>query len=185
MVKVGVVIMQRLEKGLIQIYTGNSKGKTTAALGLTLRAVGQGFKVCIIQFMKGRQDYGELKGLKRLEPECRIEQFGKPHWVTKGQAKDEDRQAAQAGIQRVREIMKSGNCDILILDEVINGIWFELISEEDVLALMDEKPEHMELVMTGRNASPNLIEKAHLVTEMVQIKHPYEIGVNARKGIEY
>ncbi len=177
--------MQRLEKGLIQIYTGNNKGKTTAALGLTLSAVGQGFKVYIIQFMKGRQDYGELKGLKRLEPECSIEQFGTPNWVTKGKAKDEDRRAAQAGLQRAREIMESGECNILILDEIINAIWFELIPEEDVLALLDEKPEHIELVMTGRNASPNLIAKAHLVTEMVQIKHPYELGVNARKGIEY
>lgn len=177
--------MQKLEKGLIQVYTGNNKGKTTAALGLTLRAVGQGLKVYIIQFMKGRQDYGELKGLKRLEPECRIEQFGNPGWITKGQAKDEDRQAAQLGLQKAREIMHSGEWDILILDEIINAIWFELIPEEDVLSLMDEKPEHMELVMTGRNASPRIIEKAHLVTEMVPVKHPYEIGIDARKGIEY
>src|SRR5690606_9275264 len=118
--------MQKLERGLIQVYTGNNKGKTTAALGLTLRAVGHGFKVYIIQFMKGRQDYGELKGLKRLEPECRIEQFGNPGWVTKGQAKDEDCLAAQLGLQKAREIMKSGEWDILILDEILNAIWFEL-----------------------------------------------------------
>ncbi|NMA68611.1 MAG: cob(I)yrinic acid a,c-diamide adenosyltransferase [Desulfitobacterium sp.] len=177
--------MQNLEKGLIQVYTGNNKGKTTAALGLTLRAVGHGFKVFVIQFMKGRQDYGELKGLERLEPECRIEQFGTPNWVRKGQAKNEDRQAAQAGLQKAREIMKSGEWNILILDEIINAIWFELLPEKDVLALMDEKPEYIELVMTGRNASSRIIEKAHLVTEMVQIKHPYEIGIDARKGIEY
>lgn len=177
--------MANLEKGLIQIYTGNNKGKTTAALGLTLRAVGHGYRVFILQFMKGRQDYGELQGLKRLEPECRLEQYGSPGWVFKGQAEENDRREARAGLERAREIMLSGEWDIVILDEIINAIWFELIPEEEVIELLTQKPEQVEMIMTGRNASPQLIEKAHLVTEMVDIKHPYELGIQARKGIEY
>ncbi|MGI1657781.1 MAG: cob(I)yrinic acid a,c-diamide adenosyltransferase [Desulfitobacterium sp.] len=177
--------MERLEQGLIQIYTGNSKGKTTAAFGLTLRAVGHGFSVYIIQFMKGCQDYGELQGLKRLEPECQIEQFGLPGWVLKGQATEADCQEARKGLERAREIIASGEWDIVILDEIINAIWFELLPEEMVLALLEMKPGHVEVIMTGRNASAQLIEKAHLVTEMVSLKHPYELGIQARKGIEY
>ncbi|WP_019850619.1 cob(I)yrinic acid a,c-diamide adenosyltransferase [Desulfitobacterium sp. PCE1] len=177
--------MANLEKGLIQIYTGNNKGKTTAALGLALRAVGHGYHVFILQFMKGRQDYGELQGLKRLEPECRIEQYGSPGWVLKGQAKETDRREAHEGLERAREIIMSGEWDIVILDEIINALWFELIPEEKVMELLAQKPEHVEVIMTGRNASPQLIEKAHLVTEMVEIKHPYELGIQARKGIEY
>lgn len=177
--------MQRQDLGLIQIYTGNSKGKTTAALGLTLRAVGHGFHVYILQFMKGRQDYGEISGLKRLEPECRIEGFGSQEWVHKGQAQLEDRVEAQKGLIRAQEIITSGKWDIVILDEIINAIWFELLTEDEVLELINQKPEHIELVLTGRNASKRLIEKAHLVTEMVQIKHPFEQGIQARLGIEY
>lgn len=177
--------MEKLKQGLVQIYTGNNKGKTTAALGLTLRAVGHGFHVYIIQFMKGRQDYGELRGLKRLEPECQIEQFGTAGWVFKGQAKEEDLLEARQGLDRAREIINSGVWDLVILDEILNAIWFQLIPEEEVLALLELKPEHVEVVMTGRNASQNLIEKAQLVTEMVPIKHPFELGIQARKGIEF
>lgn len=177
--------MQRLDEGLVQIYTGTSKGKTTAALGLTLRAVGHGFHVYILQFMKGRQDYGELTGLKRLEPECRIEGFGTQGWVYKGQAQPEDRIEAQKGLRRAQEIIASGEWDIVILDEIINAIWFELLTEDEVLRLINQKPKQVELVLTGRNASKNLIEKAHLVTEMVQVKHPFEQGIQARLGIEY
>lgn len=176
---------ERLEKGLVQIYTGNNKGKTTAALGLTLRAVGHGFRVFILQFMKGRQDYGELQGLKRLEPECRIEQYGSPGWIIKGQASEQDCLEALKGLERAREIILSGEWDIVILDEIINAIWFELLTEDKVIELLEHKPEHVEIVMTGRNASPQLIEKAHLVTEMVPIKHPYQMGTQARKGIEF
>jgi cob(I)alamin adenosyltransferase len=184
MVKEGVIV-HKLTTGLVQIYTGASKGKTTAAFGLTVRAVGHGFKVFILQFMKGRKDYGELNGLKRLEPECQIEQFGTMGWVRKGEATDEDCFEAQKGLMRAREIVHSGEWDIVILDEIINAIWFELIPEDELLKLMEQKPEHVELILTGRNASQNLIEKAHLVTEMVQIKHPYEQGIPARLGIEY
>lgn len=177
--------MERLKQGLVQIYTGNNKGKTTAALGLTLRAVGHGFRVFILQFMKGRQDYGELQGLKRLEPECQIEQYGSPGWVFKGQANEQDCIEALEGLEKAREIISSGQWDIVILDEIINAIWFELLPEDKVIELLELKPQHVEIVMTGRNASPRLIERAHLVTEMVAIKHPYELGIQARKGIEF
>lgn len=177
--------MPKLTSGLIQIYTGPSKGKTTAALGLTIRAVGHGFHVYILQFMKGRQDYGELEGLKRLKPECQIEGFGTPGWVHKGKASAEDVQEAQRGLARAQEIILSGKWDIVILDEIINAIWFELLTEEEVLKLLDSKPEHVEVLLTGRNASQQLMERADLVTEMIQVKHPYEKGINARLGIEY
>jgi len=177
--------MNKDRQGLIQIYTGNNKGKTTAALGLTVRAVGHGFRVFIIQFMKGRQDYGELKGLKRLEPECQLEQYGSPGWVVKGEAEEKDIQEALKGLERAREIIMSGQWDVVILDEIINAIWFELLPEEKVIELLEQKPFHVEIVLTGRNASPRLIEIAHLVTEMVPIKHPFQLGIEARKGIEY
>lgn len=175
----------RLSQGLIQLYTGNSKGKTTAAFGLALRAVGHGFHVYIIQFMKGRGDYGELSGLKRLEPECQLEHYGGQGWVRKGQASAEDLKEADRAWQKAREIILSGEWDIVILDEIVNAIWFELLPEVDVLELLEQKPEHVEVVLTGRNASEKLKEKADLVTEMVQIKHPYEQGIPARKGIEF
>lgn len=175
----------RLTQGLVQLYTGNSKGKTTAAFGLAVRAVGHGLRVYIIQFMKGRGDYGELSGLKRLEPECSVEHYGSQGWVKKGHASEEDLEEARKAWQRASEIILSGDWDIVILDEVVNAIWFELLTEEEVINLLDRKPDHVEVVMTGRNASKNLKNKSDLVTEMVQIKHPYEQGIPARIGIEY
>lgn len=177
--------MNKLDQGLIQVYTGPSKGKTTAALGLAVRAVGHGFKVYIIQFMKGQNNAGELTGIQRLAPECRLEHFGSGHWVHKGSPSSEDIEEAEKALVRTREVMLSGQWDIIILDEIINAVWFDLIQESIVLQLLDEKPRQVELVLTGRNASQRLIEKAQLVTEMVQVKHPYELGINARKGIEY
>jgi len=177
--------LPKLDEGLVQIYTGPSKGKTTAALGLAVRAVGHGFHVYIIQFMKGRTDYGELAGIQRLAPECRLEHFGTGQWVHKGTINEEDLVEAQKALIRAREIMLSGQWDILILDEIINAIWFGLIPEDSVLELLEERPSQVELILTGRNASQKLIDKAQLVTEMVQIKHPFEQGIGARKGIEY
>jgi len=177
--------MSNLTQGLIQIYTGNGKGKTTAAFGLTIRAVGHGFRVYIIQFMKGTDDPGELEGLKRLRPECQVEHFGGKGWVHKGELHEEHIQEARKGFLRAQEIILSGEWDIVILDEIINVLWFELISESDVLELLSKKPSHVEIVLTGRNASLSLLEKADLVTEMVLRKHPFEQGVMARKGIEY
>lgn len=178
-------MMANLSQGLIQIYTGNGKGKTTAAFGLAIRAVGHGFQVYIIQFMKGKGDTGDLVGLKRLMPECQIEHFGGSGWVGKGELQEEHLQEARKGFLKAQEIILSGEWDIVILDEIINALWFELISESDVLELLNKKPSHVEIVLSGRNASLSLIEKADLVTEMVQKKHPFEQGVMARQGIEY
>ncbi|MDQ7093976.1 cob(I)yrinic acid a,c-diamide adenosyltransferase [Desulfosporosinus sp. PR] len=177
--------MPNLDRGLIQIYTGNGKGKTTAALGLTIRAIGHGFKVYIIQFMKGSADYGELEGLKRLSPECRVESYGGKGWVHKGLQEEEHVLEARKAFKRAREIAVSGEWDIVVLDEILNALWFELLAEDEVLELLEIKPPHVELVLTGRNASDRLLEKADLVTEMVSQKHPFDQGIVARKGIEY
>jgi len=177
--------MANLSKGLVQIYTGDGKGKTTAALGLAMRAVGHGFRVYIIQFMKGKGGYGELEGLKRLQPECQIEHFGAQGWVHKGENLEDHIQEVRKAFIRTQEIIISGEWDIIILDEILNAIWFELIPESDVLGLVNQKPPNVELVLTGRNASKVLIERADLVTEMVQRKHPFEQGIMARVGIEY
>ncbi len=184
MVKVGDNL-SNLAQGLIQVYTGNSKGKTTAALGLAIRAVGHGFKVYIIQFMKGQDDYGELQGLKRLEPECQIEHYGGKGWVQKGNSSAEDKQEANRAFSRAKEIIADGQWDIVILDEILNAIWFELLLEDEVLQLLETKPSHTEIILTGRNASDKIKARADLVTEMLQLKHPYEQGIAARKGIEF
>lgn len=176
---------KRLEKGLVQVYTGNSKGKSTAAFGLALRAVGHGYRVYIIQFMKGSTYYGELVSFKRLEPECKVEHFGLPGWVKKGEAKPEDVAEGKKALARAEELMLSGEWDIIVLDEINNALWFELISLDEVLELLRKKPEHVELVLTGRNAPPEVVAAAQLVTEMVEIKHPYQVGIGARQGIEY
>jgi len=174
-----------ITKGLVQIYTGEGKGKTTAALGLALRAVGRGFRVYIVQFMKGRGGYGELEGLKRLQPECQLEHFGAQGWVHKGENLEEHIKEVRKAFMRAQEIIISKEWDIVILDEILNALWFELIPESEVLELLSKKPLHVELVLTGRNASQALIERADLVTEMVQRKHPFEQGIMARPGIEY
>lgn len=177
--------MTNLSQGLIQVYTGDGKGKTTAALGLAIRAVGHGFKVYIVQFMKGKEGSGELVGLKRLSPECEFEHFGGEGWIRKGEVSEDHIQQAEAAFSRAREIVLSGEWDVVILDEIINALWFELIPENIVLDLFLEKPPHVELILTGRNASSALIEKADLVTAMVMEKHPFKQGHLARTGIEY
>lgn len=177
--------MSKLTQGLVQVYTGNGKGKTTAAFGLAVRAIGHGFHVYVIQFMKGKGDYGELEGLTRLQPECQLERFGGPGWVHKGGAQAVDLEEARKGFLRAEEIVLSGEWDIVVLDEIINAVWFGLLPESDVLALLNKKPPHVELILTGRNASQPLIDKADLVTEMGQKKHPFEKGIKARQGIEF
>ena len=177
--------MPNLSKGLVQIYTGEGKGKTTAALGLAVRAIGHGFQVYIIQFMKGKGGSGELESLKRLQPECQIEHFGAQGWVHKGENLEEHIKQVRKAFRKTQEIIASGEWDIVILDEILNALYFELIPECEVLELLDKKPLYVELVLTGRNASQAFIEKADLVTEMVQRKHPFEQGIMARAGIEY
>lgn len=177
--------MSNLSQGLVQIYTGNGKGKTTAAFGLALRAVGHGFRVFIIQFMKGNDGYGELDGIKRLSPECQLEHYGGSGWVHKGENLEENIVEADKAFLRAQDVVFSGNWDIVILDEILNAIWFELIPESEVMDLLTKKPSHVELILTGRNASEHMIEKADLVTEMVAKKHPFEKGIMSRQGIEF
>ncbi len=175
----------QMEQGLIEVYTGNSKGKSTAAFGLALRAVGHGFHVYIIQFMKGSSYYGELASFKRLEPECQLEHFGLKKWVKMGEAKAEDIAEAKRGLARAEELMLSGEWDIIILDEINNALCFELLTTGEVLDFLAKKPDKVELVLTGRNAPLEIIAAAQLVTEMVEVKHPFQQGIPARKGVEY
>ncbi|GBD92984.1 cob(I)yrinic acid a,c-diamide adenosyltransferase [bacterium BMS3Abin05] len=173
----------KLKKGYIQVYTGDGKGKTTAALGLAFRAAGNDFRVYIGQFMKG-QEYGELKTAERLAPNIVIEQFGKPTFVHVDKATEEDIQAAQNGLARLREVVKGGLYDIVIMDEVNVALYFKLITVEDVLEILENKPASVEIILTGRYAPRELIDRADLVTEMKEIKHYFARGVPARMGIE-
>ncbi len=172
-----------LERGCVQVYTGNGKGKTTAALGLALRAVGRGLKVCVFQFIKGGGRYGEHLAAEKFAPLLTIIQTGRPGWVN---TKDisEDRRIAQEAFVRALELLISGEYDLFVCDEINGAVGFGLIDVEQVLELISRKPEKVELVLTGRNAHELVIEAADLVTEMCEIKHYYKAGVPARTGIE-
>jgi len=171
-------------QGLIQVYTGPGKGKTTAALGLALRAAGQSMRVYIIQFMKGWPHYGELVSVQKL-PEITLRQFGRAEFVDKDNPHPEDIRLAREALEHARQIIDGGEQDMLILDEVNVALAWGLIEMEELLALMDAKPEDMELVLTGRSAHPEVMKRADLVTEMLDIKHPFDAGVPARQGIEF
>jgi len=174
----------KLEHGYIQVYTGNCKGKTTAALGLALRAAGREMMVCMVQFMKGGGPYGEHLAAERLAPYLTIIQTGREGWVDKDNPHPEDVRLAREALVKAKEILTGGRYDIVILDEINGAVSFGLISVDDVLELMRSKPDDVELVLTGRNADEKIIEAADLVTEMREIKHYYKAGVPARIGIE-
>lgn len=169
-------------KGYVQVYTGNGKGKTTAALGLTIRALGAGLKVYIIQFLK-KGDYSEIKALEKFSGQLTIKQFGLGKFV-KGTPSPEDIVAGQKGYETTASVLKKGEHDLVIVEEGNVAVSCGLFSEEMLLKLIDIKPDNVELVITGRNATEKLIEKADLVTEMKEIKHYYQDGVTARIGIE-
>jgi len=173
-----------LIRGYVQVYTGNCKGKTTAALGLAFRAMGRGFKTYIGQFMKG-QKYGELEAAQMVKPYITIEQFGKDTFIhVQDPPHDEDVKMAQDGLTKTRAAMLSCQYNIVVFDEIITSHFFKLVSLDDLLNIIEDKPEQVEVVMTGRYAPKELIEAADLVTEMVEVKHYYEKGVAARDGIE-
>jgi len=169
-------------KGYIQVYTGNGKGKTTAALGLALRAAGAGLKVYFAQFIKG-MDYSELHSIKKLSENITLKQYGRECFIYK-EPDEEDVKEARNGFEEVSKIVLEGKHEIVVLDEINIAIYYKLISVAEVLELIDNKPENVELVLTGRNVDQKIVERADLVTEMKEIKHYYQNGIRARKGIE-
>jgi cob(I)alamin adenosyltransferase len=175
---------RKLSQGLVQVYTGNGKGKTTASLGLSLRAVGHGLKVYILQFMKGSTVYGELESACRLAPELTIEQVGRDTFVSRSHPASEDMDLARAGFEKAKRIVLSGDYDLVVLDEINCAVDFGLLPLEEVKELIRHKPQQTELVLTGRGVHPEIVELADLVTEMREIKHYYNSGQHARTGIE-
>ena len=169
-------------KGYVQVYTGDGKGKTTAALGLSLRAAGAKLKVFIAQFVKGIE-YSELKAIKRYDDFITLKQYGRDSFIH-GEPSKEDFAAAKKGFDELKDAILSGEYSLVIIDEANIAIYYKLFSVEDLISLIDEKPGHVEIVITGRKADPKIIERADLVTEMKEIKHYYNNGVKARKGIE-
>ncbi|MFQ6080704.1 MAG: cob(I)yrinic acid a,c-diamide adenosyltransferase [Candidatus Bathyarchaeia archaeon] len=175
---------KRLKKGLIQVYTGNGKGKTSAAFGLALRAIGRGLKVYVIQFIKGGFDYGELYVVKRL-PNFKVAAFGRGKFITEMPPTEQDVKLAREAFDLAQEVVSGGEYDVVVLDEVNVALNLRLIGVEEVIHLIKNKPKHVELILTGRYAPPEVIGAADLVTEMREIKHPYTRGISPRKGIEY
>jgi len=171
-----------MKQGYIQIYTGDGKGKTTAALGLVLRAAGHGLTTYFAQFMKG-QSYGELNSLQ-LIPEIKIDQFGKDTFIHIDQESPEDIKLAKQGLEKAFQAMISGDYDIIVLDEINVAIHFNLLTISQVIDFISSKPKNVELILTGRRAPKKLIKRADLVTEMQEVKHYYQQGVAARDGIE-
>ncbi len=169
-------------KGYVHVYTGNGKGKTTAAFGLALRAAGAGLPVFIAQFAKGG-DYSELRAFRRFEDLITLKQYGSGSFIH-GEPGEEDIRAAQTALAEIRDVFRSGEYKVVILDEANIATFFGLVSADDLAALIDDRPEDVELVITGRGADPKIIEKADLVTEMREVKHYYAEGVQARDGIE-
>lgn len=176
--------MSKLKQGYIQIYTGNGKGKTTAAIGQAVRAAGFGLKTYIVQFMK-EFPYNEVKSLKRLKEWITIEQFGGDEFVYKKEPPGKNEiDKVRRGLAAAKAKMLGGKYDIIILDEVCVAIYFGLFSDEEILTFVKQKPEYVELILTGRYCPDKLLDKADLVTEMREVKHYYQEGVTSRKGIE-
>ena len=172
-----------MEKGYIHVYTGPGKGKTTAALGLGVRAAGAGFKVHMIQFMKGRR-YSELNSVEKLS-NFTISQHGRDEFVNKDKPEQIDIDLAKEGFLFAKKLIKSGKYDMIILDEINVAIDFGLIDINELIKVIENKPVTLELVLTGRYAHPEIQRIADYVTEMLEIKHPYQQGVEARKGIDF
>lgn len=176
--------MMKEFKGYVQIYTGHGKGKTTAALGLALRAAGHGYKTFIGQFIKGRK-YGELESLKKLKPLVEVKQFGRSAFIHVDKNPDQqDIDKANQGLITCTKAMLSGMFDIIILDEINVAVYFNLIKEEQVHEFLNKRPDNVEVVLTGRYAPESLIRRADLVTEMKEIKHYYTKKIPCRDGIE-
>lgn len=196
--------MLRLKKGLVEVYTGSGKGKTTAAFGLAFRAAGWGFKVYIMQFMK-TGTYGENRSAKKLSENITVEYVGKPYFIAweedipledrkrirnvrlypKGQPPEDYVDMVQKSFEKIRLEMNSGKWDIVIMDEINVALYYNLLRLEQITDFIADKPDNVELVFTGRNVPEAITEKADLVTEMREIKHPYSKGMNARRGVDF
>ncbi len=176
--------MKKSRRGLVQVYTGDGKGKTTAALGLAFRASGHGLKTYMIQFMKGEIFYGELGTAERLSDTFTIKQMGRPDFVDKKDPDPIDIKMAGEALELSKNVILSGDYDLVILDEINVALDFGLIKIDDVIEIIKGKPPELEIILTGRYAPVEIIELADLVTEMVEIKHHYNAGVEARIGIE-
>lgn len=173
----------RSELGLVQIYTGNGKGKTTAAFGLAFRAAGRGLNVLILQFLKPSDGYGEQLACGRF-PNVELHSLGLDHFVGKN-PKEEDILAAKDALKKASDMMATRKYDIVVLDEAVNAVRLNLITDTELIDMLKARPEHIEVVLTGRGITPKLQEYADLVTEMVLVKHPFDQGINARAGIEF
>ena len=173
--------------GLLIVYTGDGKGKTTAALGMCVRAVGYDWRICLIQFVKGSWKYGELKGIKRLEANVELHVIGEGFVGIVDDTKDFEvhRKAAQDGIVLAREKVSSGQYQLIILDELNVAADLGLVTREEIESIVDIRPPLQNLVITGRGAADWLVSRADLVTEMREIKHPYQKGILAQKGIDW
>ena len=172
-------------EGLVSIFTGDGKGKTTAAIGTAVRAAGHGLKVFIVFFMKGK-DYihGEVNTLPQI-PNITLASFGQEGWVDKEKVKPEDKEQARLALAKAREAVLGGKYDLVILDEVNIALDYKLVELNEVVKLIKDKPGNVELILTGRYANPRLVQMADLVTEMVMVKHPFSRGIKARRGIDY
>ena len=178
-----------LQHGYIQVYTGNGKGKTTASLGLAMRALGRGWRVLIVMFTKGGNDYGELISFSQLCPDLKdkvkIVQAGLDRIVYSTNISEADKKQIQKGWQIAKEAIKNDEYQLIILDEANIAIDLNLIDLQEMLEVLKNKPEEMEIVLTGRNAKQEIIDIAHLVSEIIPVKHYWDKGVQARKGIEF
>lgn len=176
-----------MEKGLVQIYCGNGKGKTTAAIGLGIRAIGNKLKVIMIQFLKN-DNTGECMTLKTLEPQFKVFHFEKKRgftWTLTEEEKTELKNEIKMAMKFAKKVMDTGECDILILDEVLGAVAGGFLTAEELCELIDDKPEHVELVLTGRNAFEGVVSRADYISQIDAVKHPMKKGIDARKGIEY
>ncbi|QGG48297.1 cob(I)yrinic acid a,c-diamide adenosyltransferase [Heliorestis convoluta] len=195
---------KKLTKGLVQVYTGTGKGKTTAALGQAYRAIGHGFQVCFIQFLKGSSYAGELFTSQRLQPHIDFYQFGRgcpfsslirsglrqcngcgECFYKDNQKKEENRELATMAMQFTKEVLKKDKYDLLVLDEISNALRYDFIDPAEIVTLIHNKPCHVELILTGRGLPAEILEVADLVSEIKAIKHPLQKGIKSRRGIEY
>ena len=177
----------KLKKGYIQIYTGNGKGKTTAALGMALRAIGYDHKVCMLQFIKGSWHYGEMDSSKKLEPNFELIAVGKGFVgiLDDNSPREEHEKYAAEAVSICREKIFSKKYDVIILDQVNYAITLGLIDVQEIIKIIKEKPSDLDLVLTGRDVKEEIVELADLVTEMKEIKHPFKSGIKAKKGIDF